>query len=106
MFIPVGVDAEAYDVPLCAILFEAVEDKVEALGVGAAVDVDDNLCVGVYVFHGVVAGASQFSVSLHVLFGVGFGPYEAVGCLVAYLHPSNIDVGVAKELQGMSGVLV
>lgn len=86
---PVGIERHADHIPLAAIFLHDVEvPVVEALLV-TAVQVDDDSSLREDLLHGIVACTDEARVLLGVLLDMSHGPEQAVGRLVAHLHPAG-----------------
>ena len=105
LHVPVGIDAQSYHVPMGTILAKSVEDKVIALGITAAVEMNDAHRIGIDALHRLIASLRQSRILLHILLGTAHRPQEAMGGLVAHLHPPHINAVVFQQLQRLTGML-
>ena len=78
------------------ILAQTVEDEVVAVGVAAAVKMDYHGGIRIDALYCLIASLGESGILLHVVFSFAHRPQHSVSRLIAYLHPSYVDMIVLE----------
>ena len=103
--VPIGIDAESYHIVTRTMFLESVKDEIVALGVVGTIQMNDDLCIGKYLFHSGIACIGKACILVHIILCTTYRPQETVGGLVAYLHPTHLYPSLFYGLQDIAGMV-